>query len=152
MSGDIVPNVQKIKELLKETGYKLTPQRRFIIDSMIDRKKSHLSIEEIFTEVKKVCPEIGIATVYRTVQLFEDVGIMAKQYFDDGCYRYEIIDDSKNHNHYHLKCNTCGEVFEIEDNYFDELESHIEKDKKFKITNHKVTFYGLCEKCSKMSG
>jgi Fur family ferric uptake transcriptional regulator len=120
-----------------------------VIDAMMDNQDGHLSIEEIYREVKCHCPEIGIATIYRTVQLFEEVGILSKQYFDDGCHRYEISDGTKHHNHHHLICNQCGSVIEIQDEYFDALEQHIEKEKKFKITNHTVTFFGICEDCSK---
>lgn len=135
--------------ILKEKGYKLTPQRRFILDVVLQHGHHHLNIDEIYTEVKKDYPEIGIATIYRTVQLLEDVGILSKQYFDDGCYRYELAEDTKGHNHHHLICNSCGTVIEIKDNYFETLEKYIEKEKKFKITNHNVTFYGLCQNCRK---
>ncbi|HAE62105.1 MAG TPA: transcriptional repressor [Eubacteriaceae bacterium] len=143
--------VEEFKSVLKEQGYKLTPQRRHIIDVMLNNKEHHLSIDEIYREVKGMCPEIGIATIYRTVQLFEEVGILSKQYFDDGCHRYEISDGERTHNHHHLICNNCGSVIEIQDEYFDALEQHIEKDKRFKITNHNVVFFGICEKCIKKS-
>ncbi|HCX64287.1 MAG TPA: transcriptional repressor, partial [Eubacteriaceae bacterium] len=56
---------------------------------------------------------IGIATVYRTVQLFEDVGILTKHFFDDGCHRYEISDGKEDHHHHHFICSRCGEIHEI---------------------------------------
>lgn len=133
--------------LMKNKGYKLTPQRRYIIDAVMENSEQHLSIDEIYTEVKKVCPEIGIATVYRTVQMLEQIGVLTKHHFDDGCSRYELADESKRHNHHHLVCVKCGKVIEIQDNYFGELEQHIEKDKNFTITNHTVTFYGNCKDC-----
>ncbi|MBF7095770.1 Fur family transcriptional regulator [Alkalibacter mobilis] len=144
--------IEKYKEILRENGYKLTPQRRHVIDAIIDKKDCHMSIDEIYKVVKGNCPEIGIATIYRTVQLFEEIGILSKQYFDDGCHRYEISDGSRHHNHHHLICNECGSVIEIQDEYFDALEQHIEKEKKFKITNHNVVFFGICENCRKKSG
>lgn len=139
--------IEELAILLKQKGYKLTPQRRYILDTIMKNSQNHLNIDEIYTEVKKTCPEIGIATIYRTVQLLEEIGLLVKQYFDDGCYRYELADQNKTHNHHHLVCNCCGRVIEIQDNYFQELEQYIEKNKNFKITNHNVTFYGLCEKC-----
>lgn len=141
--------VETFKKVLKDHGYKLTPQRRHVIDAIKQNRNRHLSIDEIYREVKYNCPEIGIATIYRTVQLFEEVGILSKQYFDDGCHRYEVSDGKKDHNHHHLVCSHCGSVTEIQDEYFDALEQHIEKEKKFKITNHNVTFFGICEDCQK---
>ncbi|MFZ7133865.1 MAG: Fur family transcriptional regulator [Eubacteriales bacterium] len=139
-------------DLLKNKGYKLTPQRRYILDVVLQYDHHHLNIDEIYTEVKKSYPDIGIATIYRTVQLFEEIGLLSKQYFDDGCYRYELAEGTKGHNHHHLICNRCGNVIEIQDNYFQVLEHHIEKEKKFKITNHNVTFYGLCQNCNNKDG
>lgn len=135
--------------LLKNKGYKLTPQRRYILDVILRHNNDHLNIDEIYTEVKKDYPDIGIATIYRTAQLLEDIGLISKHYFDDGCYRYELTEGSKEHNHHHLICNRCGMVIEIQDNYFEAIEDYIEKEKKFKITNHNVTFYGLCQNCNK---
>lgn len=145
-------SLETFKDLLKERGYKLTPQRRHVLDVVADNKDCHMSIDELYREVKHSCPEIGIATIYRTVQLFEEVGILSKQYFDDGCHRYELSDGNKHHNHHHLVCNHCGSVIEIQDEYFDAWEQHIEKEKKFIITNHNVTFFGMCEKCQKKNG
>ncbi|MPW26307.1 transcriptional repressor [Alkalibaculum sp. M08DMB] len=139
--------LERLIFLMKNKGYKLTPQRRYILDAVMENNESHLSIDEIYTVVKQTCPEIGIATIYRTVQMLEEIGVLTKHHFDDGCSRYELADDSKRHNHHHLVCVICGKVIEIQDNYFDELEQHIEKDKNFTITNHTVTFYGKCEIC-----
>ena len=61
-----------LKEELKKKGYKLTPQRRAIVDTIIQNEGKHLTAEEIYDEVKKSCPEIGLATVYRTIILLED--------------------------------------------------------------------------------
>ena len=60
-------DIEALKESLKQKGYKLTPQRRSILDIIIEKEGMHLTVEEIYDEVKKVCPEIGLATVYRTV-------------------------------------------------------------------------------------
>ncbi|MGL4772676.1 MAG: Fur family transcriptional regulator, partial [Clostridium sp.] len=68
----------KLKEELKTRGCKLTPQRRAIVDTIIDNEGKHLTTEEIYDEVKTSCPEIGLATVYRTVTLLEEMGIVCR--------------------------------------------------------------------------
>ena len=83
--------VEKLKNSLKEKGYKLTPQRRAIVDMIIKNEGSHLTTEELYNLVKKVCPEIGLATVYRTVLLLEEMGIVTKLDLNDGCGRYELV-------------------------------------------------------------
>ena len=68
---------ESLKLILKEKGYKLTPQRRSILDEIIKNEGSHLTTEEIYDLVKVNCPEIGLATVYRTVQLLEEMGAVS---------------------------------------------------------------------------
>ena len=70
--------IEKLKEELKLKGYKLTPQRRAIVNIVMQNKGSHLTAEELYDLVKDECPEIGLATVYRTIQLLEDIGVVCK--------------------------------------------------------------------------
>lgn len=83
--------IEKLKRNLKGKGYKLTPQRRAIVDIIIQNSGSHLTTEELYDLVKTECPEIGLATVYRTVQLLEELGVVSKLDLNDGCYRYELV-------------------------------------------------------------
>lgn len=141
-------NINDLKEMLKEKGYKLTPQRRCAIESIVLDKNKHFSVEELFLKVKDSCPEVGLATVYRTVQLFEEIGIITKHNFDDGCYRYELTNPEENHSHHHLICLKCGNVIEVENDLLEELEHQIEEHKEFKIINHHLKFYGYCKNCN----
>ncbi|WP_057978522.1 Fur family transcriptional regulator [Caloramator mitchellensis] len=138
---------EKLKQDLKERGYKLTPQRRAILNAIIDSEGRHLSPEEIYDLVKMECPEIGLATVYRTVQLLEKMGILYKMNFDDGVSRYELVHSTEDHQHHHLICVKCGDIQEVEDDLLDSLEEKITGLYNFKITNHDVKFYGICKKC-----
>lgn len=137
----------KLKEQLKGQGYKLTPQRRAVLDVVIDNEGKHLSTEEIYDIVKKGCPEIGLATVYRTLQLLEKMGVICRMNFDDGCNRYELVHKNEDHQHHHLVCLTCGSVEEVEGDLLDDLEKKIENKYDFNITNHSVKFFGYCNKC-----
>lgn len=140
---------EKLKNNLKEKGYKFTPQRRAIIDIIIKNEGSHLTTEELYDLVKKDCPEIGLATVYRTVQLLEELGVICKLELNDGCSRYELIHEEENHQHHHLICTNCGSVIEVQHDLLDDLEHEIEEKYNFKITNHSLKFYGICSKCKK---
>ncbi|HHV26090.1 MAG TPA: transcriptional repressor [Tissierellia bacterium] len=140
-------NVDYIKERLKEEGYKLTTQRRAILDAIIENSGSHLSPEEIYEVVKLKYPEIGLATVYRTLQLFEQLDIVCKLNFDDGCNRYELNSDSNDHHHHHLICLNCGKVIEVKLDLLENLEYEIEREGKFKIVDHNVKFFGYCIEC-----
>lgn len=149
MKSNITVDMQELKDKLKEKGYKLTPQRRAIVDTIIKNEGKHMTAEEIYDEVKKDCPEIGLATVYRTVLLLEDINLLSRLDLSDGCSRYEIVHDDEEHRHHHLICNVCNSVFEVEEDLLDELELRVESKYKFKIQDHSVKFFGTCEECQK---
>lgn len=136
-----------LKEQLKSKGYKLTPQRRAILNTVIDNQGKHLSTEEIYDIVKKDCPEIGLATVYRTLQLLSELDVLSKLSLDDGCVRYELNNHEDDHQHHHLICTSCGNVFEVVVDLLDALEAEIEQNYDFKINDHKVKFFGICKNC-----
>lgn len=134
------------KEKLKEKGSKLTPQRRAILKIILDNKGKHLNSEEIYELVKKDCPEIGLATVYRTLQLLDSLDVITKINLDDGCSRYEINEEDE-HQHHHLICEECNDIIEVKGDFLDELEREIEEEYEFDIKDHKLKFFGLCKKC-----
>lgn len=140
-------NAADFKDRLKEMGCKLTMQRRSVLDVLLEHSNEHLSTEEIYDIVKVKFPEIGLATVYRTVQLFEEMGIVDRLNFDDGCSRFELASDDTVHHHHHLICESCNKVFEVENDLLDDIEKEIESKYNFKIHDHNVMFYGLCKDC-----
>lgn len=136
-----------LKDKLKEKGLKLTPQRRSILDVIVENKGNHLSTEEIYEIVKKRCPEIGLATVYRTMQMFDEADMVYKHNFNDGRSRYEL-NLNEDHQHHHLICTKCGRVVEVEEDLLEQLEHEIEKKYNFEVVNHNVKFYGYCHICN----
>ena len=139
--------MEDLKDKLKEEGLKLTPQRRSIVQVLIDSKGQHLSCEEIYDKVKESCPEIGLATVYRTLQMLDKIGFTNKLSLDDGCLRYEFNMAHEGHHHHHLICKQCGSITEVELDLLDPLENIIETSYNFQIDDHDVKFYGRCSKC-----
>jgi Fur family ferric uptake transcriptional regulator len=139
---------EELKTKLKHKGYKLTPQRMAIIEIIYKSQGEHLTAEELYDIVKVPCPEIGLATVYRTIQMLEEIELINKLTLEDGCNRYELNNEDEVHQHHHLICKNCGKVIEVKGDLLDSIEETIEKEYKFKIENHKVKFFGLCEECS----
>ncbi len=137
----------RLKTILKENGYKLTPQRRATLEVLLNNQGEHLSTEEIYTEVRKTHPEIGLATVYRTMLLLEELGLLIKHNFEDGRNRYELSHPDEDHDHHHLICLKCGQVSEVEEDLLGSLEEIIENKHGFRVINHKVKFYGHCSNC-----
>ncbi len=142
-------NIDAIKEKLRKEGYKLTRQRRAILKVIIDNHDEHLSSDDVYNIVREKYPDLGIATVYRTLQLFEKLNIVYKLNFDDGCSRYEINTGSDHHHHHHLICLSCGKVAEVKLDLLDSLEAEIENQEEFTIVDHNVKFYGYCSECKK---
>lgn len=140
-------DIYAYKEILKENGYKLTSQRKAILEILMDNKSEHLSCDDIFKITSVEHPEIGIATIYRTLQLFEELGMVYKLNFNDGFSRYELDLGTEEHHHHHLICLSCGKVIEVKVDLLDSLEQKIEKNDNFTIVDHNVKFYGYCSDC-----
>lgn len=144
----LVINTIEFEKILHTCGYKLTAQRQTILDIIRDEKKRHLCTEEIYEEVKKAYPGIGLATVYRTLQLFEKLGLVHHILLDDGCMRFQIMDSKEKHQHHHLVCEICGEVIDVEEDMLESLEEKLLMEKGFTVKDHKVQFFGICKKCA----
>ena len=141
--------LEELKLKLKDEGFKLTHQRRNIVEVLLSANGQHMSSEEIYDIVKKDCPEIGLATVYRTLQVLDKLGYTNKLNLDDGCVRYELSLDKNAHNHHHLVCKKCSKIIEVEEDLLDQLEDVIKEKYGFDVENHDVKFNGYCSNCSK---
>ena len=140
-------DMDDLRKRLKEKGHKMTTQRRVILDAIIENRDEHLTPEEIYDIVKTKYPEIGIATVYRTLQLLEKLNIICRLNFDDGYNRYELNYDSEEEQHHHLICLNCGRVMEVKLDHLKSLEKQIEDENDFKVVDHNVKFFGYCTDC-----
>ncbi len=136
-------------EKLAESNYKLTPQRRAILQVLEDNQGEHLSAEQIFFMVRARMPSIGMATVYRTLELFAGLGLLRKTSFDEGKFRYEFHDIDR-HRHHHLVCVGCGRITEIEEDLLHQLERQVEE-KGFQVIDHSLVIYGKCPTCLRSS-
>ena len=134
-------------EILKEKGYKATSQRKLVLDVIKENEGNHLTAEEIYELVKKRLPDIGIATVYRTISLLEKMNLIFKVDFGSGSVKYEWDRMDTPHHHHHLICLECGEIIEAGEDLLDDTEEKISLKHNFLIKDHCVKFYGYCSKC-----
>lgn len=139
--------IDRIKQQLYTHNYKLTPQREATVRVLLENEEDHLSAEDVYLLVKEKAPEIGLATVYRTLELLSDLKIIHKINFGDGVARYEFRAEDAEHHHHHLVCVHCGSVDEIVDDLLGEIEKQVERDFSFKILDHRLTFHGFCHRC-----
>lgn len=140
----------QFKELLKTKGLKVTNQRLMVLEAIASCPEEHLTAEEIFALVKVGCPEIGLATVYRTIQLLSELHLIDRVNFDDGFVRYEIgsaAERGQKHHHHHLICMKCGKVSSFQEDLLEGLEAKIADMAGFYVVNHEVKLYGYCAAC-----
>lgn len=143
-------NKTELKEILKKKGLKVTTQRLLVLNVLAQSRDSHLTAEEIYDLVKVDYPEIGLATVYRTIQLLWELNLIDRVNLDDGYARYEMgaMDGTESkHHHHHLICLSCGQVFSFEGDLLENLEKKIEEARGFQVVDHEVKLYGYCEEC-----
>src|SRR5699024_5904 len=139
--------IDRIKKQLHAQSYKLTPQREATVKDLLEREEDHLSAEEIYLLVKDKAPEIGLATVYRTLELLLELEVVDKSNFGDGVSRYDLRKEGAEHFHHHLVCIECGSVEEIVDDLLGEVEKIVESEWGFLVKDHRLTFHGLCRQC-----
>ncbi len=123
-------------------GVKLTDQRR-IIAKVMSRSDDHPDVDELYKRVSKIDSRISIATVYRTVKLFEESGILAKHEFKGGKARYEELNES---HHDHLIDVKTGEIIEFVDDEIEKLQKKVAKKYGYELVDHKLELYGVKKK------
>lgn len=139
--------LQSIKKDLQKGGFKLTPQREATVKILLENEKDHLSAEEVFMFLKKNNSDIGLATVYRTLEILTQLHVTNRVLFEDGLARYDLHRGKSTHFHHHLLCLKCGEIDEIFEDLLLDIEKDIEARYHFKIKDHRLTFHGICSKC-----
>lgn len=139
--------IERIKKQLHAASYKLTPQREATVLVLLEHEADHLSAEDVFLLVKEKSPDIGLATVYRTLELLTDLKIVDKINFGDGVARFDLRKEGADHFHHHLICIECGKVEEIQEDLLGDVEKIVESRWKFEIKDHWLTFHGICRTC-----
>lgn len=135
-----------LKQRFNNNGYKLTDQRLAVLETILNNKGRHLSSEEIYELVRQSHPNIGLATVYRTLPILERMRLLNKIYLDDGCIRYESMNPGEQ-THHHFLCMGCGAVHEVEEELLGLPVKGILKENKFSVENYIIKLYGYCNKC-----
>lgn len=139
--------IDRIKKQLSGAGYKLTPQREATVRVLLENEEDHLSAEDVFLLVREISPDIGLATVYRTLELLNELNVVDKIQFGDGVSRYDLRQEGAAHFHHHLVCIECGAVDEIQEDLLEDVEAIVEKKWNFRIKDHRLTFHGICYRC-----
>jgi len=134
---------RKVVTTLRRHGYKLTPQREAVIQ-VITSSQDSLTPATIYNKVHQYQPNVGLVTVYRTLGLLAELGLICELHGGGISRSYTI---SIPEHHHHLTCSNCGTVVDFTGYDLSELERSLSKRSGFRIDNHLLEFFGLCQPC-----
>ncbi len=130
-------------ETLREQGYRMTPQRLMIL-SAIHGTDHHISAEEIYDQVRARYPNVNISTVYRTLELLKELGLVTETDLGGGRFRYHSVE--KGH-HHHLVCRKCGRILELDEAVVKPVEESILRRYGFRADLSHLAVFGKCARC-----
>ena len=129
---------------LKQAGLKATLPRRRILEVLEGSEARHFSAEDVYKAMLDADEEVGLATVYRVLTQFETAGMVIRHNFEGGRAVFEL--DDRDH-HDHIVCTRCGRIQEFVDNTIENHQDEIAKAHGFRISDHSLVIYGMCEAC-----
>lgn len=139
---------KEVGTILQRHGYKLTRQRRAIIEAVIASHDS-LTPATLHAKVHRNHPDVGLVTIYRTLEILAELELICELHGGGACHRY-IIGQSEQH-HHHLVCSGCNTVTDFTRHNFTTLEQGLTQESGFRIDGHLLEFFGLCPSCQKKS-
>jgi Fur family ferric uptake transcriptional regulator len=136
-------NIDQLSRELAIRGYKLTAPRRAVLDVIAGMCES-LSPAEIYERGRRRYPRLGLVTVYRTLDILVEAGVVRRMHHDNGCHSYALAQAAHGH---HLICSSCNQVIEFDGCDLDELFTSVARKTGFRIEGHWLEAFGLCPKC-----
>ncbi|MFC9973712.1 Fur family transcriptional regulator [Spirillospora sp. NPDC050679] len=130
------------QEELRAKGYRVTPQRQLVLEAVTNLE--HATPEEICTEVQRTAKGVNISTVYRTLELLEELGLVKHAHLGHGPPNYHLAADAE---HIHLVCRDCGTVNDVDPEAAAGLAAGLRKEFGFETDVHHLTVYGRCAAC-----
>ena len=148
-AGEIEARIDALNRFLASKGLKSTKQRDLIAEIVLEAE-GHIGVEEIYRKARKRDSKVGFSTVYRTMKLLKECGLVLERHFGDGLARYEPLHEGEHHDH--LICVRCGSIVEFEDDEIEKRQDAIASKHGYRVQSHKHEIYGLCPRCSAKSG
>jgi Fur family ferric uptake transcriptional regulator len=143
--GEQVNQSRDITSKLSQQGYRMTPQRMMIL-SAIENSNDHISAEEIYTQVVAKYPHVNISTVYRTLELLKELGLVTETNLGEGRVRYHPADKGR---HHHLVCQECGTITNLDELVLSSLKGTLLREYEFSADLRHLAIFGRCANCNK---
>jgi len=145
MDSTIKRATQIFQDFLKGRNLKVTGERKIILDAVF-KTHDHFDVEELYKTIQDLNHRVSKATIYRTLELFVECGLVNKLSLGDSFSRYEHIYGHEHHDH--LICVSCGKIIEFFNEDLEKLQDKICRDHNFKETDHSLRIFGHCEDCA----
>jgi Fur family ferric uptake transcriptional regulator len=139
--------MQTWDDTLRASGYRVTPQRQLVLEAVT--RLEHATPEEIYAEVKQTAVGVNVSTVYRTLELLEQVGLVTHTHLGHGAHRYHIAADS---GHSHLVCRGCGTITQLDPASVGSLVAGLDAEYGFEVDVGHLTVFGMCTRCRTSAG
>jgi len=134
-----------LMDTLRSNGYKITEQRKAILQVLSDNSSNLVSVEQLLCEAKELNKKTNITTIYRNLEIFEKLDLLYRFVTEYGVALYKLACRESSH-HHHIICKSCGKTEVIDFCPIDTFK-HLSEDKNFNLTDHKLELYGYCDKC-----
>jgi Fur family transcriptional regulator, ferric uptake regulator len=129
-------------DTLRASGYRVTPQRQLVLEAVT--RLEHATPEEIYAEVKQTAVGVNLSTVYRTLELLEQIGLVTHTHLGHGAHRYHLAADAQ---HVHLVCRGCGTIIQLDPEAVGSLVSALDSEYGFETDVGHLTVFGTCAGC-----
>ena len=133
---------QEWDDTLRASGYRVTPQRQLVLEAV--SRLEHATPEEIYADVRQTARGVNVSTVYRTLELLEQLGLVTHTHLFHGAPRYHLATEAQ---HVHLVCHRCGQVTEVDKGAVRPLVTALEEAEGFQTDVGHLTIFGLCSGC-----
>jgi Fur family ferric uptake transcriptional regulator len=137
-------SVSELKAELRQRGLRMTPQRQLILDAVADMH-GHVSADQVYQHVVRVFPDVNISTVYRTLEVLEELGVVRHTHFHDGVAQYERTDAAR---HHHMVCSRCGADTELDLEVLQPLADELKRQYGFEADLAHSAIVGICRECA----
>lgn len=137
----------RLRDHVQRHGLKSSTRRDLILETLASVGR-HVTAEELLRAVRTRDPRVGAATVYRTLRILQESGIVAERHFEGGATQFELVGD---HHHDHLICTQCKTIIEFEDDAIEREQARVADSYGFELHSHRHELYGLCPRCRRKS-
>ena len=137
----------ELKVALRQRGLRMTPQRQLILDAVVSMH-GHVSADQVYQQVVSVFPDVNISTVYRALEVLEELGVVRHTHFHDGVALYERTDEAQ---HHHMVCSRCGAEAELDLDVLQPLADELERRYGFEADLAHSAIVGLCRGCRRQA-